>query len=77
MFVSRQKATALYWMLYMGTYSTRSHWISDSPQSGVRWSSDWRRARRDTINLRFFVESGPVPVALLLPLILHCNSGLH
>ena len=36
--MSRQKATALYWMLYMGTYSTRSHWISDSPKSGMRWS---------------------------------------
>ena len=36
--MSRQKATALYWMLYMGTYSARSHWISDSPESGVRSS---------------------------------------
>ena len=38
MFMSRQKAAALYWMLYMGTYSARSHWISDSPESGVRSS---------------------------------------
>ena len=35
----RQRATALYGMIYMGTYGTRSHWISDSPQSGIRWVS--------------------------------------
>lgn len=38
-FMSRQKATALYWMIHMGTYGTRSHWISDSPKSGIRWGS--------------------------------------